>query len=121
MVWQRLLVIFLGGILAGLVFLVPDASATNFLDSSPTKLAQTNFLQQISSSDRGSSGDRQQKSDRDSRQKSKLDNLPACVSTDCNCSDFRTQKQAQRVLEAFSGDPHRLDGDKDGVACERLP
>lgn len=46
--------------------------------------------------------------------------LPACVEADCNCSDFATQSQAQRVLEAFSGDPHRLDGDGDGRACESL-
>lgn len=48
-------------------------------------------------------------------------NLPACVNSDCNCSDFRTQAEAQRVLMAFPNDPFRLDGDKDGVACERLP
>ncbi|PSF33908.1 micrococcal nuclease-like nuclease [Aphanothece hegewaldii CCALA 016] len=48
-------------------------------------------------------------------------NLPACVNSDCNCSDFRTQAEAQRVLEAFPNDRFRLDGDKDGVACEALP
>ncbi len=48
-------------------------------------------------------------------------NLPACVNSDCNCSDFATQADAQRVLEAFSGDPHRLDSNSDGVACESLP
>lgn len=48
-------------------------------------------------------------------------NLPACVNTDCNCSDFSTQAQAQRVLLAYPGDPHRLDRDKDGIACESLP
>lgn len=48
-------------------------------------------------------------------------NLPACVNSDCNCSDFRTQAEAQRVLEAFPNDRFRLDGDKDGVACESLP
>ena len=48
-------------------------------------------------------------------------NLPACVNSDCNCSDFRTQAEAQRVLNAYSGDPHRLDRDRDGVACESLP
>jgi micrococcal nuclease len=46
---------------------------------------------------------------------------PACVSSDCNCSDFATQAAAQAVLDAFPGDPHRLDGDGDGIACERLP
>ena len=48
-------------------------------------------------------------------------NLPACVQNDCNCSNFATQTEAQMVLNTFSGDPHRLDGDKDGVACEALP
>jgi micrococcal nuclease len=45
-------------------------------------------------------------------------NLPACVSEDCDCGDF--VRWAQTVLEAFPGDPHRLDGDHDGIACERL-
>lgn len=49
-------------------------------------------------------------------------NLPACVNSDCDCrSDFKTQAEAQRVLNAFPGDPFRLDGDKDGVACQSLP
>lgn len=46
--------------------------------------------------------------------------LPACVNSDCNCSDFKTQAEAQRVLAAFPGDPHKLDRDGDGVACESL-
>ena len=40
-----------------------------------------------------------------------------------NCSDFTTQKEAQKVyrkcLKSF-GDVHDLDRDKDGVACEAL-
>ena len=47
--------------------------------------------------------------------------LPSCTNSDCNCSDFKTQAQAQQVLKAFPGDKFRLDGDSDGVACERLP
>jgi micrococcal nuclease len=47
-------------------------------------------------------------------------NLPVCVESDCNCSNFANQNEAQRVLNAFSGDPHRLDRDRDGVACESL-
>jgi hypothetical protein len=47
--------------------------------------------------------------------------LPACVQSDCNCSDFSTQKQAQAVLDTFPNDPHGLDRNKDGIACERLP
>jgi micrococcal nuclease len=46
--------------------------------------------------------------------------LPACITSDCDCSDFSSWRQAQDVLESSPGDPHRLDGDKDGVACESL-
>ena len=45
----------------------------------------------------------------------------SCLSSDCNCSDFATQAEAQSVLDRFTGDPHRLDRDRDGVACESLP
>lgn len=38
-----------------------------------------------------------------------------------NCSDFRYQEDAQAVLDLDPKDPHRLDGDKDGIACESLP
>jgi micrococcal nuclease len=48
-------------------------------------------------------------------------NLPACTKSDCDCKDFKTQSEAQQVLDAFPGDPYKLDGDKDGVACESLP
>lgn len=47
--------------------------------------------------------------------------LPNCINSDCNCSDFSTQEEAQAVLNAFPNDPHRLDGDSDGIACESLP
>jgi len=47
--------------------------------------------------------------------------LPGCVRTDCNCDDFDTQSEAQRVLNAFPGDPFKLDPDRDGLACEGLP
>lgn len=40
---------------------------------------------------------------------------------DKNCSDFKKWREAQRFYEqAGSGDPHRLDGDSDGIACEAL-
>ena len=43
-------------------------------------------------------------------------------SGDRNCSDFATQAEAQRFYEQNGpGDPHRLDRDDDGVACESLP
>lgn len=41
-----------------------------------------------------------------------------------NCSDFSTQPEAQRFFIKAGGvgnDTNRLDGDKDGVACEDLP
>ena len=43
---------------------------------------------------------------------------------DRNCSDFATWRAAQDFYEAWGGphsDPHRLDRDKDGEACESLP
>ncbi len=48
-------------------------------------------------------------------------NLPNCINSDCNCSDFATQEEAQRVLDAFPDDRYKLDGDGNGLACERLP
>jgi hypothetical protein len=45
----------------------------------------------------------------------------SCALTDCNCSDFDTQSQAQTCLNADSSDPFGLDGDDDGEACESLP
>jgi endonuclease YncB( thermonuclease family) len=42
--------------------------------------------------------------------------------TDRDCSDFDTQPEAQRFFRRHQpGDPHRLDGNGDGVACESLP
>lgn len=43
---------------------------------------------------------------------------------DRDCGDFATHNEAQRFFEAAGGpanDPHRLDGDNDGIACETLP
>ncbi len=47
----------------------------------------------------------------------------AAAFRDRDCSDFRTQAQAQRFFERHnpSRDPHRLDADHDGIACESLP
>lgn len=47
--------------------------------------------------------------------------LPPCVDDTCGCGDFLSQAQAQAVLDALPGDPHRLDGDRNGQACESLP
>jgi len=48
---------------------------------------------------------------------------PATAFRDRDCSDFRTHAQAQRFFERHNPrrDPHRLDGDNDGIACESLP
>lgn len=43
---------------------------------------------------------------------------------DRDCGDFATQKEAQIFFEAAGGpdqDPHRLDRDGDGIACDSLP
>lgn len=41
-----------------------------------------------------------------------------------NCDDFATQPEAQRFFDnagGLSNDVNRLDGNKDGVACQALP
>jgi len=38
-----------------------------------------------------------------------------------DCPDFTSQRAAQDVLDADPSDPHWLDDDGDGIACERLP
>ena len=35
-----------------------------------------------------------------------------------NCADFASQAEAQAVLRLDPTDPNRLDGDRDGIACE---
>lgn len=48
-----------------------------------------------------------------------------CGSASYNCDDFKTQAEAQSVYNSCkfgkNNDPHGLDGDNDGVACESLP
>jgi micrococcal nuclease len=39
---------------------------------------------------------------------------------DRDCSDFSSQHAAQRFYDAHPGDPDRLDGDGNGVACDSL-
>jgi ABC-type multidrug transport system fused ATPase/permease subunit len=46
------------------------------------------------------------------------------MADDYNCDDFSTQPEAQSFFQKVGGTAHdlnRLDGDKDGVACESLP
>lgn len=50
--------------------------------------------------------------------------LGSQTTQDKDCSDFSSQKEAQTFFIAQGGpgeDPHRLDGNGDGVACESLP
>ncbi len=47
-----------------------------------------------------------------------------CQSNVYNCTDFKTQAEAQKVFDACGGasnDIHKLDADKDGTPCESLP
>lgn len=48
---------------------------------------------------------------------------PPVSAADKDCSDFSTWRQAQRFYKKHGGpkkDPHRLDADHDGIACEDL-
>ncbi|MFK8908497.1 excalibur calcium-binding domain-containing protein [Streptomyces sp. YS-3] len=45
----------------------------------------------------------------------------AHAQTDLDCSDFRSQEEAQAVFDRDRSDPFRLDEDHDGIACETLP
>lgn len=48
--------------------------------------------------------------------------VPSCAQTDCDCGDFSTHAYAQWFYETYDpSNRHRLDGDKDGEACESLP
>ena len=51
--------------------------------------------------------------------------LPSsAAASDKDCADFATQRAAQIFFLKHGGpqrDPHRLDGDNDGVACEDNP
>ena len=48
----------------------------------------------------------------------------AAAIRDRDCADVKTQKKAQRFFIKQGGprqDPHRLDADRDGIACESNP
>ena len=40
---------------------------------------------------------------------------------DYDCGDFDTRAEANAVRDRTAGDPHNLDADGDGEACESLP
>lgn len=47
----------------------------------------------------------------------------SAMAADKDCSDFRSWRAAQSFYKSHGGprrDPHRLDGDDDGIACESL-
>ncbi|MDO8557271.1 MAG: excalibur calcium-binding domain-containing protein [Candidatus Jorgensenbacteria bacterium] len=49
---------------------------------------------------------------------------PSITIRDYDCANFATHEEAQAFFESNGGparDPHKLDQDKDGVACETLP
>lgn len=49
--------------------------------------------------------------------------LPTAIAADKDCSDFSTWRQAQNFYKRHGGpkrDPHHLDADHDGIACESL-
>lgn len=50
-------------------------------------------------------------------------NGPDRAGGDLDCADFDNQKEAQQFFESHDPDqdPHYLDADNDGVACETLP
>ena len=54
-----------------------------------------------------------------------IGSMPSVASAaDRDCSDFSSQRAAQVFFLRHGGpryDPHRLDGDDDGVACEDNP
>ena len=54
------------------------------------------------------------------RPRPQANNLPLCVNSDCNCNDFHSQAEAQRIFNLYPGDPFKLDRDRDGRVCESL-
>jgi hypothetical protein len=44
---------------------------------------------------------------------------PAVPKGDVDCGDFSTKAEAQPYL--LPGDPHKLDMNNDGIACDNLP
>jgi hypothetical protein len=45
----------------------------------------------------------------------------AAQEADLDCKDFGSQAEAQAKYEQDPSDPHRLDADNDGQACEAFP
>ena len=45
----------------------------------------------------------------------------AVAQDDLNCEDFDSREEAQAELDRDRSDPHNLDADDDGLACETYP
>lgn len=92
-----------------------DVGLWNFEDDTSSSAATE------SDSENTSSPSDDAESDSESDSDDEIDLPPVPADGDYDCGHFETQKQAQYVLENTAGDPHRLDADDDGVACETLP
>jgi hypothetical protein len=46
--------------------------------------------------------------------------VAAGAQADLNCRDFPSRAAAQARLDADRSDPHGLDGDEDGLACDKF-
>ena len=47
--------------------------------------------------------------------------IQSAQSDDLDCEDFKTQEEAQAVLDEDPADPNNLDPNQDGIACALLP
>ena len=52
-----------------------------------------------------------------------LSAAPSASGADKDCADFKNQRKAQKFFKKHKPkrDPHRLDADHDGIACESNP
>ena len=68
--------------------------------------------------------DNDRRNRRNNDRNTERDNDETTSGGDRDCDDFDTQEEAQEFFEDEGGpesDPHRLDADDDGIACETLP
>nr|WP_212508751.1 thermonuclease family protein [Litoribacterium kuwaitense] len=87
-------------------------------------------MEKVESSEKSLENEKEEENDQKEAQtastptKQNLSDLPYDpFGPDRDCNDFSTQAEAQRFFEAAGGpeeDPHRLDGDNNGIVCESL-
>ena len=114
--FQKLRIVLIAAFIALLVALGLETSQKDF---DLGKLIQTHSLQQSEVS-RDKSGNILF----DKFGNMTTDSTKGKKASDYNCSDFSTQPEAQAFFLKVGGtgnDLYRLDGDKDGNACESLP